>query len=777
MKEERTGDFGARLRAAREAAGLTQEALASRAGLTAKGIGAIERGERRHPYPHTVRSLADALGLAGAERDAFVSAAPRRVGMAFDAETEPEGRAFLSPTELVGRERDAAAARAFLEREGARLLTLTGPGGVGKTRLALEVARAAGELFPDGVQMVALAAVADPGLFLPTVAHALGLRQYGGRTARDLVHGHLRDKRSLLVLDNLEHLLEAAPEVADLLGSCPSLKVLATSRAPLRVRGEQEYPVEPLPVPDLSGVPAVGDVEGIPSVRLLVERAREVAPSFGLTRQNAAAVAAICRRLDGLPLALELVAAQLKVLPPTALLARLDEALPLLSGGPRDLPERQRTMRDTLAWSHDLLAPEEQELFARFSVFSGGFALAAAEAVGGGEALEGLGALLENSLIRTEPASMDGAEAEPRYGMLEPVRQYALERLEEGSEAEDTRRRHARHFLYLAERARPELEGAGQAAWMERLEGEHDNLRAALGFMLERGEAERAVRLGWSVRMFWAVRGHVDDGRRWMGRALAQEGGLAGSIRTRALCVIGLQLLAGGEAGRMPELLEEAVAEAREAGDEEALSNALGLLGYAATFLGDLHKAEEVLPEALAMARDRGDRWALANNLNGLGQARLSRGDFGGAMDPLREGEGLARGAGDAFTLASNLNMQATIAQFRGDDALTADLLRESVGLSAALRNMWSLGYGLVQLAGVAARQGQPVRAARLFGFAEAMSDSTSLTPSFSPAMRALYEQDLPNAVAQLDAEAFDAARAEGRAMSISEAVAEALAE
>jgi predicted ATPase/transcriptional regulator with XRE-family HTH domain len=772
MPDTSDATFGARLRDHRKAAGLSQEELAQRAGLSANAVGQLERGVRKHPYPHTVRSLADGLGLSEQERLELLALVPGR-GSPVPTPAAPAVPVPLTP--LVGRESELSAVSASLEGDDARLVTLTGPGGVGKTRLALEVAGKRGNSYPDGVVFVALAPVSDPALLMSTVAQALGLREAGGRSVRELVHDYLRDRQLLLVLDNFEHLLGAAPEVTALLASCPLLKVLATSRAPLRLRGEQEYPVEPLLVPRLARIPAVEDVERVPSVRLLVDRAGESSPGFGLTQQNAAAIATICRRLDGLPLALELVAARLKVLPPTALLARLDEALPLLSGGPRDLPERQRTMRDTVAWSHDLLPAGDQELFRRLSVFAGGFGLSAAEAVGGASVFEGLSTLLENSLIRPNALPPDGDGSEPRFAMLETVRAYGLERLEESGEGEEIRERHADYFVALAERATPELEGGGQVVWLERLEREHDNLRVALAWLLEHGRPERTARLSSAIWLFWVVRGHAGEGQMWLERALA-SGRLTGSERANTLSAISLLLLAKGEIALMTELVEEGIAEASAVEDEEMLTFLLIQRGYAATFRGDLDAAEEALSEALAVLRDRGGRWGAAPVLNALSQVALSRGDFGQAMGFLREGEAVSRETEDAFTLATNLNIQATISQLEGDEERTKAVLRESVALSSALRDSWALVYGLVGLAGIAARHGEPERAARLFGAAEAMGEAASVTIAFPPA-RALYEQDLATARAQLDAETFEASWIEGRSMTVKEAVTEALAE
>ena len=772
-REEAT-QFGVLLRRLREAAGLTQEELASKAGLSARAISVLERGERKRPYPHTVRSIGDALALTEEERTALFAAVPERsAASALPADVSGTGLPPTPTTALVGREQDLEGVATFLGKPGVRLLTLTGTGGVGKTRLSIEAVREAAGFFSDGAAFVALAPVSDAGLVVPTVARSLGLTEAGRRSPMEVLRAYLSGKRFLLVLDNFEHVLEAAPEVIGLIESCPGLTVLVTSRAPLRVRGEQEYPVAPLALPPSAHVPAAEEVAGSSSGRLFAERARAASPAFEITEENAPAVASICRRLDGLPLALELVAAKIRFLGPGTLLSRLDRALE--AGGARDLPERQRTMSGTLDWSYDLLHNPEKGLFRRLSVFAGGFTLEAAEAVGGedrepGDELMLLGNLIEQSLVLAESEEGD----EIRYRMLEPVRQYAQEKLEEGGEAEKTKRRHARYYLTLAEEAEPWIKGREQVEWLDLLEAENDNLRAAISWSLEAGEARTAARLGGALAMYWVMHARQSEGRRLMERALARSANAPAGARARVIWALSVCIYGSGDGERLMTLCEEGVALSREAGDAGAQAYALGMMGFAAVELGDLDRAARVLEAALKMDRERGDAWGAAHVLIHLAVVARGRGEHPRATGYAEEALAFARQTGDRFAAEGALQLLAQMAWASGERERAAGCWRQALETASEVGTTVDSAYCMQGLAAVAAARGEARRAARLLGAAEALLEAAGLV-LHAYARNELHERAASSARERLGEGAWTTAHDEGRAMSFEEAGAYAL--
>src|SRR5215204_5173059 len=492
----------------------------------------------------------------------------------------------LQPTPLVGREKEVSEVCVLMGGDETRLLTLTGPGGIGKTRLALQAAADLLDDFSDGTFFVSLATLREAELLLPAVAETLGVRETGEQPLDETLNDYLSERRLLLLVDNFEQVLGAAPAVTQLLAGAPGMKVLATSRAPLGLYGEHEFPVPPLSMPDLKSPPPLESLTQYEAVGLFLERAQAVKPDFKVTNESAPAVAEICVRLDGLPLAIELAAARIKMLPPKAMLKRLGSRLKLLTGGARDLPERQRTLRATIEWSHALLDEGEQVLFGRLAVFSGGRTLEAIEAICDAEGdlpvevFDGVSSLLDKSLLRQE----EGPNGEPRFVMLETVHEFAREKLGESAEAEEIRRAHAQYFLTLAEEAHPELKGPDQLEWLERLEAEQDNMRAALSWALERKVAEVALRLGGALGWFWSVRGYHSEGRRWLEEALALDG--RGSPEVRAMALAGAAVLAEeqGDLDRAQEACQEGLEllahEGREA--SEAKLNLLECLGWVA---------------------------------------------------------------------------------------------------------------------------------------------------------------------------------------------------
>ncbi|HEV2744792.1 MAG TPA: hypothetical protein VGV91_16665, partial [Rubrobacter sp.] len=577
--------------------------------------------------------------------------------------------------------------------------------------------------------------------------------------------------RTLLVLDNFEHVLDAAPEVAGLVGTCPEATILATSRTSLRVRGEQEYPVGPLALPASTLSPDVRGVLDSPAGGLFVERAKAASPSFEVTEQNAADVAAICWRLAGLPLALELVAARVRFLEPAALLSRLDWAA-LSASWARDLPDRQRTMRATLDWSHDLLDEPERVLFRRLSVFAGGFSLTAAEAVGAAgkvgteEVPELLGRLVEQSLVVAEVIGNE----EARYGMLEPIRQYALERLEESGEAEKARRRQAEYFLELAERAAPELTRAAQTEWLERLAREHDNLRVVLSWLLEQGDAEAAARLGWDLAWFWYIRGHLAEGTRWMERTLVHEDALTPVGRAMALVVVSALANPQGDLDRHDAFAEEGGRLAREAGDREVLARATFLEGHAALVRGEHNRAAALAGESVTLYRALDDLSGAGLALTVLGEVAFAEGNSARAEQLFDESEAFLRAAGSRWNLAANLSIRAVTTAMRGDHAQSVALLRESLSLALRLHDTQIAAYCLEGLAGASAMLGEGLRAARLFGAAEALRERTGSVIGLAT-LRELRERHLAVLRARVDLDDLRVEWSRGRAMTFEQVV------
>ncbi|MCD6033920.1 MAG: hypothetical protein K0S78_6106, partial [Thermomicrobiales bacterium] len=627
-----------------------------------------------------------------------------------------------------------------------RLLTLTGPGGAGKTRLALQVAADLVEAYADGVWFVPLAPVATATLVAATIAGALGIREPAADSIEAALRAYLRPRRLLLVLDNFEHVVDASPLVADLLSHCPDIQVLVTSRAPLHISGEYELPIPPLELPPADIPLRLDDALASEAVRLFVDRARAVQSNFELTEDNAETVVAICRRLDGLPLAIELAASRVRLLPPKAILARLDSRLTLLIGGGRDRPERQQTLRGAIAWSHDLLDRSEQTLFRRLAVFAGGWTLDAAEAIVGFgpdpplPVFDGLDALHNTSLIRIQESIGRDAAADPRFVMLQTIHEFATEQLVASEELAQLQENHAAWFLDLAVNAEPHLPGPSAVSWLDRLESDHDNLRAALEWLRARGDGERAVTLAAALWRFWWLRGHVAEGREQLEAALTVDGSTASAARATALDGAGVLAETQGDYDRAEALSREALVLSRESGDKSGTARALGNLGVVAIDRGDDDQATTFLEESLMLARNTGDRLLIATALNDLGSVSYKRGDLDRAELLYQESLTLRRQAGSGSEIARSLNNLGAVAFDRGDFDRACQLFEESVSLYRDAGDRWGAAGALIGLATANHLQGDAPHAAVLL--AESLSLFRDVGDERSAALAALYLGD-----------------------------------
>ncbi len=621
----------------------------------------------------------------------------------------------VPPTPLLGREQAIQDVLKLLRRPDIRLLTLTGTAGIGKTRLSLEVATRLAEDFSNGIFFIPLAPISDPSLVIPTIAKVFALKETGQQGVFDLFTMHLQDKQLLLVLDNFEQVIQAAPQIAELLAACPALKVIVTSREVLRIRHEQQFPIFPLALPDVKHLPDAESLAEYAAIALFVQRAQAIKPGFRLTSANAQAIAEICAHLDGLPLAIELAAARIKLLSPQALLARLDHRLQILTQGPRDLPERQQALRQTIQWSYDLLNAEEQWLFRCLSVFVGGCTLEAVEQVeatiGNGitDVLNGITSLIDKSLVQQK----EQANGESRLMMLEMIREYGLEQLEANNEEEIIRGAHASYFLFIAEET--ERNSSHGTRWIDRLEQEHDNLRAALQWLIEREESEIALRLSVAIWKFWRIRGHLSEGRQWLEKILAMSSQKEMPyLHAKVLLAAGWLTALQDDHARAEVLLEEGLRLFRELAArspeetmfKRGMADTLDVLGHVIRLgRSDYVAAHALQEESLRIARSIGDRAGMGAALFSLGLITTNWGDYAAARALYEESLALAREVEDAPGIALRLLYLADNFSYLGDYLSGQPLIEESLEIARTSGDAGGMAEALIFLADLLCNQ------------------------------------------------------------------------
>jgi predicted ATPase len=624
-------------------------------------------------------------------------------------------------TTFIGRERESDDLRQLLSRPGIHLVTLTGPGGIGKTRLALQVAGEMADQFPSGVCFVALSAIAERGLIASAIAQAVGVRETGNTSLQENLMEYVGalSQPMLLVLDNFEHLVSAAPIVAQMLTAGPKLKVVVTSQAPLHIYGEHEFPVPPLALPDPKSNPPLEVLSRLPAIELFVERAQAVKHQFALTKENAPAVAAICSRLDGLPLAIELAAARIKLLSPSAMLIRLENRLSLLTGGARDLPTRQQTLRNTVEWSYGLLNVAEQTLLRRFSVFTGGCTLEALEAVCdtkgdlGLDVLDAMASLVDKSLAQ----QVEQVDKETRFVMLSAVREYALERLAESNDESATRRAHAAYYLVLAEEGAEDI--AAQPEWLDRYEVEHENFRLAIDYLIKTGDAEWGLRLGAALFRFWETREHFAEGRDAIGRLLALERSASASrpkLRARLLFAGAVMAAGQGDNGSARPMFEQSLETCVELKDNRGVAVALNALAVNARDRGELTDASLLFERCLAIWKDLGDPADIARALSNLASVMKMQGEFERAISLYDECLMVFRQVGDSAGVAWTLNCLGDVAREKADLVAARSYCEQSLSEFRRLQDSWGIASTLSDLASLSCDQGNNAEARRLYG-------------------------------------------------------------